>query len=69
MNIETGEVKDISELTEEEKRSGKWIRLVDPRTPPPPYVPKVPVTEGDFAAVLKAQAKRERKAALRAQRA
>lgn len=27
MNIETGEIKKISELTEEEKKSGKWVEL------------------------------------------
>lgn len=65
MNIDTGQIKDESELTDEEKKSGSWVRLVDPRTPLPPYVPKVPVTESDFAAVARAQEKRDRRAAKR----
>lgn len=27
MNIDTGEIKDYSKLTQEEKNSGKWIQI------------------------------------------
>ena len=58
MNIETREIRPLSELTKEELMSGKWIQLNA-------YVPKSPVSDRDFAMVAKAEAKRLRRAARR----
>jgi hypothetical protein len=32
MNIETGEIKRLEDLTDEEKKSNKWIELTTPES-------------------------------------
>ena len=31
MNTETGQLKELKELTEKEKKSGKWIEVPEPQ--------------------------------------
>lgn len=56
MNIETGEVKNLNELTPAEHASGKWIKL------PKGYVPKAPTTPGDHWRIERATARRTARA-------
>ena len=59
MNIETREIRDVKDLSDEEKASGKWIPVAKK------YVKRQPITDADFARIVKADAKRSRKAQLR----
>lgn len=59
MNIETGEVKNMDDLTPAEHASGKWIKL------PTGYVPKAPTTPGDHWRIERANARRKTRATKR----
>jgi hypothetical protein len=63
MNIETREVREISELSEDEKASGKWIPIAKK------YIKKQPITDEDFARIARANERMARKAANRARAA
>ena len=66
MNIETGEVKPMDQLTPAELASGKWVPL-PPGFIPKPYVPKTPTTRVDFTRLQRADDRRQRKMAKRKQ--
>lgn len=57
MNIETREIRDASELSEQEKQSGKWIPVAKK------YVGKQPISDADFARIIQADERRKRRAA------
>jgi hypothetical protein len=63
MNIETREIRAVSELSDEEKASGKWVPV--PRKIAKKYVQKQPVTDEDYARIMAADARRKRRAAKR----
>jgi hypothetical protein len=52
MNIETGEVRSIEDITPREMASGLWIKLKKG------YTPKSPVSDADRARIIKAEIKR-----------
>lgn len=62
MNVETREIRPVAELSDEQKASGKWIPVAKK------YVQKQPISDADFARILKANERRLRRAALRAPR-
>ena len=64
MNIETREIRDVSELSDAEKASGQWIPVA--KKWGKKYAQKQPVTDADFARMLKADDRRKRRAAKRA---
>lgn len=59
MNTETREIKDADDLTPAERASGKWIPVAKK------YVQKQPISDADFARILKADERRKRRAAKR----
>jgi hypothetical protein len=59
VNVNTGEIRDFTKLSEEEKATGDWMKI------PAAYMEKVPKTEDDFERLNTAEAKRERKRRLR----
>lgn len=61
MNVETREIKPADELTAAERASGKWIPVAKK------YVAKQPISDADFARIMKADERRKRRAAKRAQ--
>jgi hypothetical protein len=44
MNSETGEIKKLSELTEAERKSGKWVKLPAGVN----YLPSKPLTKSEL---------------------
>lgn len=60
MNVETREIRNADELTEEEKASGKWIPIAKKWARK--YVQKQPVTDADFARIQAAHDRRLRRA-------
>lgn len=63
MNIETGEVRNVADLSDDEKRSGNWIPLCGKMKRK--YAQKQPVTDEDRRRIIAAEAKRLRKKAAR----
>jgi hypothetical protein len=66
MNIETGEVRELKDLTDADRKARTsdgasllWLRI------PKGYTPKIPTAADDIAHVKAAQAKRDRKNAKR----
>ena len=59
MNIDTGEVRKLEDLSADDLRSGKWLKL------PKAYERKVPLTPDDHANVLRAHQRMLRKAEFR----
>lgn len=63
MNIETREIRDMNELTADERESGKWIPVAKK------YVQKQPISDDDYARILAAEERRQRRAMNRAKAA
>ena len=61
MNIATREVRDVSELTEQEKASGQWIPVRRK------YVQKQPISDADYARIMAADERRLRRGEKRRQ--
>jgi hypothetical protein len=61
MNIETREIRDVNDLTEDEKRSGKWIPARRK------YAQRQPLSDADFARIVAANDRRLRRARTKAQ--
>jgi hypothetical protein len=59
MNTETREIRDASQLTEQEKASGKWIPVRRK------YVQKQPISDADYERIRAAYERRERRDARR----
>jgi hypothetical protein len=56
MNIDTGEIRNLNDLSEKEKKSGRWVEI--PAKYLKQYVKKTPTTDDDYAALNTAEAKR-----------
>ena len=61
MNIATREIRDVAELTEQEKSSGQWIPVRRK------YVQKQPISDADYARIMAAEERRIRRAMKRRQ--
>ena len=61
MNTETREIRDVTELSEQERNSGQWIPVRKK------YVQKQPISDADFARIVAANDRRLRRAARRQQ--
>lgn len=61
MNTDTREIRDMMELSEQERASGKWIPVARK------YVHKQPISDADFARCVAANERRLRRAKKRRQ--
>lgn len=61
MNIDTGEVRDLQDLSAAEKNSGAWLPLRGKWAKK--YHQKTPVSAADRSRILKAESKRLRRRA------
>lgn len=59
MNTETREIRDVTQLSEKERNSGKWIPVRRK------YVQKQPINDADYARIMAANERRQRQAAKR----
>jgi hypothetical protein len=63
MNIETREIRNFSELSDDEKASGGWIPIAKKWAKK--YTQKMPVSDADYARIMAADERRKRRAAKR----